>query len=110
MLNKKLISDFADIIGNLEIAIHLYSFKNVKDKYEMVLNELLNWIKEYYKNKNLNVITHDKSLEIHTLLEDIKWNILLDKEIGSESLLADNILIRYEVIMITINKERGNNE
>ena len=107
MLNKKLISDFADIIGNLEIAIHLDSFKSVKDKYEMVLNELLNWIKEYYKVKNLNIVAHDKSLEIHTLLENIKWDILPDKKIGIESLLADNILIRYEVIMNTINKQRG---
>lgn len=109
MLNRKLISDFADIIGNLEIAIHLDSFKNVKEKYEMVLNELLKWVKSYYINKNLDIATYEKSLEIHTLLENIKWDILPNKEIGIESLLTDNILIRYEVIMKTINKERGNN-
>lgn len=108
MINKKLVSDFANIIGNLQIAIHLDSFEKVKSKYETILNELLNWIKSYYENKNLDIVTHEKSLEIHTLLEDIKWEILPDKTIGIESLLTDNILIRYEVIMKTINKERGN--
>lgn len=108
MINKKLISDFADIIGNLEIAISLDSFCNFKDKYKMVLDELLEWIKYYYAKKNLDIVTHEKSLEIHTLLTDIKWNILPDKKIGMESLLTDNILIRYEVIINTINKERGN--
>ena len=108
MINKKLVSDFANIIGNLQIAIHLDSFEKVKNKYETILNELLNWIKSYYKNKNLCIVTHEKSLEIHTLLEDIKWEILPDKTIGVESLLTDIILIRYEVIMKTINRERGN--
>ena len=51
---------------------------------------------------------HEKSLEIHTLLDEIKWEKLSNKEIGIEAMLADNILIRYEVIIKTINKERGN--
>lgn len=108
MINKKLVSDFADIIGNLEIAINLDSFKNVKDKYEMVLNQLLIWVKSYYINNNLNIVTSDKSIEIHSILEDIKWDILPDKKIGIESLLSDNILVRYEVIIKSINNERGN--
>lgn len=108
MLNRKLISDFADVIGNLEIAINLDSFSNVKDRYKMILDELLKWVNYYYANKNLDIVTHEKSLEIHTLLTDIKWDILPDKKIGMESLLTDNILIRYEVIMKTLNIERGN--
>lgn len=105
MINKKLVSDFADLIGNIEIAIQLDSFKDVRDTYQIILNSLLKWIKSYYINKNFDVITREESLEIHTLLEEIKWKLLTNKEIGNESLLTDNILIRYEVIMKTINDE-----
>ena len=108
MINKKLISDFSDIIGNIEIATNLDSFKDVKEDYINIQHELLVWIKYYYLNKNFGVITHEKSLEIHTLLEEIKWLKLSNKEIGIEAMLADNILIRYEVIIKTINEERGN--
>lgn len=107
MINRKLVSDFADIIGNIEIAINLDSFKNVKETYEMILSELTKWIKNYYLNKNFDIVTYDKSLEIHTLLDEIKWELLTNKEIGDESLLTDDILIRYEVIMKEINNERG---
>ena len=58
-------------------------------------------------NKNFDIVTYDKSLEIHTLLDEIKWELLTNKEIGDESLLTDDILIRYEVIMKEINNERG---
>ena len=54
MINRKLISDFADIIGNLTIAVHLESLKDVKDDYEGVLDELIKWVKYYYENKNLD--------------------------------------------------------
>ena len=108
MINKKLVSDFADIIGNIEIAMNLDSFKDVRETYNKILCELLKWIKGYYLNKNFDIITHEKSLEIHDLLDEIKWEKLSDKEIGVEALLTDNILIRYEVIMKTINEERGN--
>ena len=109
MINKKLISDFADIIGNIEIAIHLDSFNRVKADYEMILNVLLKWIQYYYANKNLDIVTTDESLKIHTLLEEIKWDLLPRKDIGVESLLTDNILIRYEVIIKAINEERMSN-
>lgn len=108
MINKKLVSDFSDIIGNLQIAINLDSFKDVKKDYIKVQYELIEWIKYYYLNKNLDIITYDKSLEMHTLLDEIKWKKLSNKEIGVEALLTDNILIRYEVIMKTINEKRGN--
>lgn len=106
MINKKLVSDFANIIGNLEIAIQLNSFNDVKESYKMILNTLLEWVKYYYENNNFDVVTHEKSLEIHNLLEEIKWKLLPNKEIGDESLLTDDILIRYEVIVKTINVER----
>ncbi|HIS38334.1 MAG TPA: hypothetical protein IAB45_02365 [Candidatus Onthousia faecavium] len=109
MINKKLVSDFADIIGNIEIAIHLDSFNRVKADYEMILNVLLKWIQYYYANKNLDIVTTDESLKIHTLLEEIKWDLLPRKDIGVESLLTDNILIRYEVIIKAINEERMSN-
>ena len=50
MINRKLVNDFANIIGNIQIAINLYSYLNVKSKYEIILNELLGWTKSYYIN------------------------------------------------------------
>lgn len=105
MINKKIISEFANIIGNIEMAMQLDSLKTINGKYEMILNELLRWVKNYYIKKNFDIVTHEKSLEIHTLLEEIKWSVLTDKNIGVESLLTDNILIRYEVIIKMINEE-----
>ena len=79
------------------------SFKKVKEDYEMVLNEWLKWV----KNKNLNMITHEVSLKIHNLLEDVRNERIPNKEIGMEAMLSDDILIRYEVIIKTINNERA---
>lgn len=72
----------------------------------MVLNELLNWTKYYYKNKNLDIVTHDNSLKIHDILEDVKNSIVFRSDIGKESELTDNILINYEVIVTKINEEK----
>ena len=107
MINRRLISNFADIIGNLTIDIHLETLKDVKNDYEMVLNELLTWIKYYYENKKLDIISYENSLRIHDLLSDIRNDIIPNKSIGMESMLSDNILIRYEVIIKEINEERG---
>ena len=71
----------------------------------MVLNELLNCPKYYYKNKNLDIVTHDNSLKIHDILEDVKNNMVFRSNIDMESELADNILINYEVIVKTINEQ-----
>lgn len=106
MINKKLISDFVDIIGNLTIAISLETLKKSKINYEIVLNELLEWVDYYYKHKNLNIVTYDNSLRIHNLLIEEENNLLFDSNIGMETMLSDNILIRYEVIIKTINEER----
>ncbi len=105
MINKKLISDFVDIIGNLTIAISLETLKKSKINYEIVLNELLEWVDYYYKHKNLNIVTYDNSLRIHNLLIEEENNLLFDSNIGMEAMLSDNILIRYEVIIKTINEE-----
>ena len=108
MIDKKLVSDFADIIGNISILLNFEVFQDVKKEYEMVLDELILWLKNYYKTKNFDIVTIEKSLEIHEILNEIKWNKITDATIGDESLLTDNILIRYEVIIKTINNERGN--
>ena len=107
MINRKLVSDFADIIGNLTIVIHLESLKYVRDDYQMVLDELLKWVKYYYENQNLDVVTHDNSLKVHDLSDGIRNNLIPNKAIGMESMLSDNILIRYEVIIKEINEERS---
>ena len=102
MINKELINEFANIIGNIEIALNFDSYKDVKTDYEIVLNKLLNWLKEYYKNQSLN-ISSEESLEIYNLLDNIREKILFNKEISDEKLLTDNILVRYEVIIKKIN-------
>ena len=107
-LNTLLSAGFANIIGNIRIAISLDSLKTVKDDYEMVLNELLKWVNYYYENKNLDIITHDDSLKIHNLLDKIRDELIFNRQIGMESMLSDDILIRYEVIIKTINDERSN--
>lgn len=107
MINRKLVSDFADIIGNLTIAINMDSLKIAKKDYELILNELLGWVKYYYKNKNLDIVTHDNSLKIHETLENIKNDLIFNKTIGIESMLSDNILIRYEVIIKKINDKEN---
>ena len=102
MINKELVNEFANIIGNIEIALNFDSYKDVKTDYEIVLNKLLNWLKEYYKDQSLN-ISSEESLEIYNLLDNIREKILFNKEISDEKLLTDNILVRYEVIIKKIN-------
>lgn len=106
MINKTIVNDFSKIIGNIEIVIQLDSFSDVKKDYEIILDTLLQWVKYYYNNGNFEIITHNESLKIHELLEEIKWKMITNKNIGDESILTDDILIRYEVIMKTINDER----
>ena len=110
MINEKLIYHFANVIGYLKIAINLESLKYIRPTYETVLDELLKWPKYYYENKNLDIVTHDNSLKIHDILEDVKNNIVFRSDIGIESELTDNILINYEVIVKTINEERNSGD
>ena len=37
----------------------------------------------------------------------IRNKLIFDKQMGMEAMLSDNILIRYEVIMKTINDEKS---
>ena len=67
MINKTLVSDFSKIIGNIEIAIQLDSFRNVREDYKMILDKLIQWIKYYYNNENFEIITYEESLKIHEL-------------------------------------------
>ena len=65
-------------------------------------------IRKYsYENKNLDIVSYENSLRIHDLLEEIRNELKPNKSIGIESMLSDNILIRYEVIIKEINNERG---
>ena len=61
--------------------MNLDSFKDVRATHNKILCELLKWIKSYYLNKNIDIITCEKSLEIHNLLNEIKWGKLTNKEI-----------------------------
>lgn len=106
MIDQKLASHFATLIGYLNIAINLNSYSRVRNEYKNVLEELLSWVKCYYENTNLNIVSHDNSLRIHDLLEDIRNDIIFDKSMGIELEIADNILIRYEAIVKMINDER----
>ena len=94
--------DVATVIGYIDIAISYESYSKVKDKYLYVKDKLLNWVRDY------NKITKEESLELHTIIDDIKEEILFDKAIGDEKLISDNILIWYEVMIKNINEERCN--
>lgn len=79
MIERKLVGHFAALIGYLNIAINLNSYSRVRNEYKSVLDELLDWVKYYYENKNLNIVNHNNSLRIHDLLEDIRNDIIFDK-------------------------------
>lgn len=106
MIDQKLVGHFAALVGYLNIAINLNSYSHAKSDYKNVLDELLGWVKYYYENKNLNIVSHDNSLRIHDLLENIRNDIIFDKSMGIELEIADNILIRYEAIVKMINDGR----
>ena len=100
-----IIKSFATIIGYLDIVSNIDSYNKVKDKYLYVKTTLENWICTFNRNKNFNHITYEESLKIHTILDDLKEEILFDKEIGDEKLISNEILIWYEIIIKKINEE-----
>ncbi len=59
MIDRKLVGHFAALIGYLNIAINLNSYSRVRNEYKSVLDELLDWVKYYYENKNLNIVSHN---------------------------------------------------
>lgn len=67
---------------------------------------MLKWVIYYYKNKNLDIVTYKNSLRIHDLLDDIKCRLISNQEIGMASMLSDDILNRYGVIIKLTNDER----
>ena len=101
------IKNFAIILGYLDIALNLETYERVKDKYIKVKTILEEWIIQYNLNKNFDNIAYDQSLQIHNVLDDVKEEILFDKEIGDEKLISNEILIWYEIIIKKINEERG---
>lgn len=107
MINKELVGNFSKIIGYIDIVLAMDGFDDVKNDYKKIQKTLLDWVKYYYENKNFNIITYDESLEIHEILQDIRDVKIYDKELGMEAMITDDILIRYEVIVKSINGERG---
>lgn len=101
------IKNFAIILGYLDIALNLETYERVKDKYIKVKTILEEWIIQYNLNKNFDNIAYEQSLQIHNVLDDVKEEILFDKEIGDEKLISNEILIWYEIIIKKINEERG---
>ena len=59
MIERKLVGHFAALIGYLNIAINLNSYSRVRNEYKSVLDELLDWVKYYYENKNLSIVSHN---------------------------------------------------
>lgn len=101
------IKNFAIILGYLDIALNLETYERVKDKYIKVKTILEEWIIQYNLNKNFDNIAYEQSLQIHNVLDDVKEEMLFDKEIGDEKLISNEILIWYEIIIKKINEERG---
>ena len=102
------IKNFSIILGYLDIAINLDAYKDVKDKYLNIKTIIEEWIIQYNINRNFNKVTHEQSLQIHNILDDVREEILFNKNIGDEKLISNEILIWYEVIIKKINEEREN--
>ena len=103
MYNKKngvIIKDIATIIGYIDIAISFESYKKVKNKYLDVKEKLLNIL-----SNDISSLTYEDSLKIHTILDDVKEEILFNKEIGNEKIISDDILVLYEAMINKINSQ-----
>lgn len=107
MIDKELVSNFSKIIGYIDVVLSFDGFGDIKDDYNFVKVTLLNWVKYYYENKDFNNITYDESLKIHDILQDVRDIKIYDKNLGMEAMITDDILIRYEVIVKSINEKRG---
>ncbi len=108
MYNKKngvIIKDIATIIGYIDIVISFESYKKVKNKYLDVKEKLLNIL-----SNDIDLITYEDSLKIHTILDDVKEEILFNKDIGDEKIISDDILVLYEAMIKKINSEGKNME
>ena len=69
-INQKIISEFANLIGYIKIAINFDSLKKIKPTYEMILDELLkDFCKilkslEWYKSGDTCKETYDKDVKV----------------------------------------------
>ena len=102
-MNGVIIKDIATIIGYIDIVISFESYKKVKNKYLDVKEKLLNIL-----SNDISLITYEDSLKIHTILDDVKEEILFNKEIGNEKIISDDILVLYEAMIKKINSEGEN--
>lgn len=105
MAYKNNIRTFSILLGYIRIAMEFDSFKDVRGEYHNIMNTIAGWANDYTMNKNFNNITHQESLKIHKLIDNIREQKLFDKNIGNESEISDEILIWYEVLIKSINEE-----
>ena len=85
---------------DIDIAISFESYKKVKNKYLDVKEKLFNIL-----SNDISSITYEDSLKIHTILDDVKEEILFNKEIGNEKTISDDILVLYEAMIKKINSQ-----
>ena len=104
LANRTIEKDVATIIGYLDIATSFESYKKVKDKYLDVKEKLLNIL-----SNDISSITYEDSLKIHTILDDVKEEILFNKEVGDEKVISDDILVLYEAMIKKINSKKKRN-
>lgn len=107
---KKNIKNFAILIGYLKIAMELESYSDVYNEYKDIIDNISNWAKNYSLKESFDDITYEKSLKIHTLIDDIREKKLFDKTIGEESFISDQIIIWYEILVKGINDEIEGND
>lgn len=105
---KNNIRTFSILLGYIRIAMEFDSFKDVRSEYNNIMNTIAGWANNYIMNKNFSNITHKESLKMYKLIDNIREQKLFDKNIGNESEISDEILIWYEVLIKTVNNERGN--
>ena len=106
MINRKIVSEFANIIGYIDIVLSFDGFDDIKDRYMKIKKILLDWANKYYKFKSFNFISYDESYKIHEELQDIRDIKIYDKNLGMESMITDDIFIKYEVVVKLINEEK----
>ena len=99
MINRKIVSEFANIIGYIDIVLSFEGFDDIKDRYIKIKRVLLDWVNQYYKFKSFNFVSCDESYKIHEELQDIRDIKIYDKNLGMESMITDDIFIKYEVIV-----------
>ena len=105
---KKNIRNFSILLGYIKLAMSFDSYSDVLDKYEQVSKIISDWASNYFLNKNFSNIMLEKNYEIYNIIDEIREQKLFDKTIGEDKNISDEILIWYEIVIKSINAERGN--